>query len=536
MPNVSQETWESTVPHENENLIVAIIILKAFRVGATDSEVSFTMERNIFATVQNVDDTFYGKYMKNQRKILELAISDPKSYASVVVKAVDHFVTASAMMEDHCGEVLKSVCVETILREYADGLRASEIFAIWLPDVRQKLQSIAGDVIKRETKRSSAVDRNARICYGILMIQKCDLDSIRKAIKFNDISRKKYPTEIFFWRTYCYLFTFTKDWESGLKASDEACQLFPTDESILNARASMLRMMTDVGNVDYVNWSKQKKQAEEVKQAFKDYLKIARKDHRHFAENNYLVAYFAFKYAAPSSEMMLDDIREITHYYQNGLKAENDIIPCFLPYTSEPKQFVAAHVNIQPTMSVFVDSRDSRTAHVTFGPPKTGFLHINETTYINMRMPTKRRIDACVEHRRRLKDMLSDPAVASLVQLIPDNNTSPIPSPLNCDDYEELILHQMTMTKVSRAHTSKMIQLTMVEDFIYSSSRFETVVADTTGDVIKLLVNLGAERPENHRLKEIDAEISIWNGVEAVESGFSYGEWRREYNVYQSYP
>lgn len=104
--------------------------------------------------------------------------------------------------------------------------------------------------------------------------------------------------------------------------------------------------------------------------------------------------------------------------------------------------------------------------------------------------------------------MLSDPSFESLVQLTFDDSTNSTLSSqaLNnqCDNYEELILHQMTMVKVSRTHTSKMIQLTVVEDCIYNSSGyFETIGADTTGDVIKLQMNLGTERPEDHRLKEL---------------------------------
>lgn len=349
------------------------------------------MERTIHSVATNIDDTFLGKFIKNQTKIRNLAIADPNSYAAVVVKAADHFTMGSAMMDGHSDKTLKSVCYETILREFADGFRASEAFALWLPDLRRNVRSMAEDVIKREAKRSSDVDRDARMCYGILIAIKGDPDSIEKAIKFNGTCRKKYPTEIFFWTTYCYLFTFSKDWAAGLKASDEACKLFPNDAGILNARASILRMMMDVGVVDYVHWSKTKKQAEDVKRAYKDYLEVAPKDHRHFAENNYLIAYFAFKYAAPSSEMMLDDIREISIYYQNGLKAESDIIPCFLPFTSQPKDFVAPYFNFGPPSNVFYDE-DSKTAHVLLckKPPEEAFTHIDNTTYISIRKPTER--------------------------------------------------------------------------------------------------------------------------------------------------
>ncbi len=115
-----------------------------------------------------------------------------------------------------------------------------------------------------------------------------------------------------------------------------------------------------------------------------------------------------------------------------------------------------------------------------------------------------RRIETCIPHRRRLKNMLSDKATESLAQLTGDDenmDSMPQLANVNCDDYEELILYQLTVSNTSRKFTSKTIQLTVVEDSLYSSGYFETIVADTTGDVIKLQVNLGTERPENHRLK-----------------------------------
>ncbi len=349
------------------------------------------MERVIGKAIHDIDNTFYGKFVKNQDKIRKLALANPNSYAAVVVEAVDHFTTGEAMIEHHGNASLKSVCFVTILKEFADSLRASEIFALWTPELRRKVQAMASNVIKCD--ESSDVDRDARICYGMLMVLTGDLAAITKAIKFHADAKEKYPTEIFFWRSYCYLFSFTKEWDAGLKASDEAIKIFPNDANILNARAMMLRMMTDVGDVDYVHWSKQKKQAEDVKQAFKDYLKIASKDHRHFADNNYFVAYFTFKYAAPSSRMMTEDMRDISFYFQSGLNAEKDIIPCFLPYTSQQKNYVAKSVNIHPTVNVYHEGNTctiDMTTHGMPGRPKTGYIPTENMIFIPSLEPTKR--------------------------------------------------------------------------------------------------------------------------------------------------
>lgn len=86
-----------------------------------------------------------------------------------------------------------------------------------------------------------------------------------------------------------------------------------------------------------------------------------------------------------------------------------------------------------------------------------------------------------------------------------DQNMDSTPPPVNdaSDDFEEIILYQMTLSKVSETFTAKVIQLTAVEDPIYDSGFLDTVVADTTGDVIKLRLDLGVECPASSTLKGV---------------------------------
>lgn len=119
-----------------------------------------------------------------------------------------------------------------------------------------------------------------------------------------------------------------------------------------------------------------------------------------------------------------------------------------------------------------------------------------------------RRIDVSVPHRRLLKNMLLDPIVAVIMaqndtDQSMDDVTGSSPEK-DSNNFEEIILYQMTMANESRKFTSKVIQLTSVEDPVYISGNFETIVADTTGDVIKLHLDVGAECKENSvLLKEL---------------------------------
>lgn len=109
----------------------------------------------------------------------------------------------------------------------------------------------------------------------------------------------------------------------------------------------------------------------------------------------------------------------------------------------------------------------------------------------------------CVPHRQLLKSMLLDPIVADIMTQIDtdqsmDNVTrSSTSSEMDANNFEEIILYQMTIANESRKFTSKVIQLTAVEDPVYIPGSFETIVADTTGDVIKLHLDVGAKCKEN---------------------------------------
>lgn len=333
---------------------------------------------------KNIDGTFYGKFMKNQQQIRNLATADPNSYAAVVVNSVDHFIAGKAMIADQSAESVECCCATRILKEFAECMRASEIFPLWTADLRRNVQTMAENAIKGEGHRTSDLDRYARICFGMMKI----LSGEAEARNYLDECRKKYPAEVFFHRIYCYMYSCTREWEAGLKASDEACKLFPNDANILNARASMLRMMIDKGVVDYQHWSRLKQQVEDMKQAFKNFLKIAPKDHRHFAENNYFIAYFAFKYATPSDKMMHCDVQEIGVYYQNGLNSEQDIIPCFLPFTSQAKDFVAKFIMFNPSIVKMYQEGNTCTIDMTScGMPG---IPTDNMTIVDMRIPSKR--------------------------------------------------------------------------------------------------------------------------------------------------
>lgn len=352
-----------------------------------------SLKDNTITTNLNTDDTYYGKFLQNEEKIRNLATADPNSYAAVVVKSMDHFLKARALLKKFLKTKRHTGCIfgvaKGILREYSISTRASELFAVWTTEMKNALEIMAKFVMKDEGDKISDLDRDARVCFGMWMTQGDKME----AIKFFDSCRKKYPNEVFFHRIYCDLFLFTNDYETGLKASEEVSKLFPNSPNILHARAGLLRVTTDTGDPDYRNWSQQKKQVEIVKEAYKNYLKITPKDHRQFAENNHVLAYLSLKYSTPSSRMNNTDMQEIMIHYQNGLNAELDILPCFLPFKSQVKDFVSEILVTYPPISIFKEGNTlniDMTTHGIPGRPKPKVIDTNNMNYKHVGEPLKR--------------------------------------------------------------------------------------------------------------------------------------------------
>lgn len=86
-------------------------------------------------------------------------------------------------------------------------------------------------------------------------------------------------------------------------------------------------------------------------------------------------------------------MQDINVYFQKGLNAELDIIPCFLPFTSESKQLVEEHVNFHPITNIYHEGNTCTVDLTTYGMPgrpKTRYLPTENMTFVDMREPTER--------------------------------------------------------------------------------------------------------------------------------------------------
>lgn len=351
---------------------------------------SVDMEAIAITELSDIESSYHVKFLRNEQIMRHLATVDPNSYAAVVVRSMDHSIAAMALMNEHKnGAPLNAKRAESILHEFSGSLRASELFTVWTPGLLQSIKTMANEEVARNGSKTSNLDRDARVCLAVMMNQV----SAEESMKYADDCRQKYPHEVFFQRIYSSLFTFTKNWHSGLTASEEVTKLFPTDADVLHCRAGILRLAFEQPVIDYKNWNQLKKQIDGVKEAYETYLKIAPKDHRQFAENHYVLAYLWLKYSTPSTQIAESDLEAVSVYFQKGLNAERDVLPCFQPFHSGFKDFVAKYVNVWPSTYVYVEGETCTFDMSTHGLPgrsKTDPVPTDNIKFVDARRPTKR--------------------------------------------------------------------------------------------------------------------------------------------------
>lgn len=339
------------------------------------------MKRVAGTIISDVDKTYYGKFIRNEEQIRSLAAANPNSYAAVVVRSVDHLLTAKALMNEHTSQPCNPCCTETILHELSSSFRASELFGLWTPDLLLAIKSMANESMYSEGSTTSRLDRDARIC--LVVLNQTDME---EKISFANACRRKYPKEVLFQRIYSDLFTYTQDWTAGLQASKEVSELFPTDADVLNSRAGILRLAIVNGRIDCTNRGRQKELIEALKEAYKNYFRFAPKDHRFFASNCYTRAFLSLTNSNPSLLLSHSELQDISQYFVKGQSAEMDILPCFLPFNSSHKEYVARIVNVHPTTCMFAGSE----IDMTHGTPNGKCFPSEILNLINMDKPSQR--------------------------------------------------------------------------------------------------------------------------------------------------
>lgn len=236
-----------------------------------------------------------------------------------------------------------AIAHEQFLQNLANSLRVTEIVVFFLPNELPRLLKICETKI---SSRKSDLDRDARVVYSFLL----SVSQTSEFFQFTRICLQLYSDEAFFYRMHAAALALQNKFEASMKVSDQGLQKFPTDESLLSCKAGAVKLVNSSGE-------------KQIIAAYKAFLKHASFDERGVPEAYYYLAFYSSK-----------EEREV--YYQKGVEAEKQMIPCFLPYECKAKNVLDALMAFEKTnekgqskpstkSSMKKDSKSSNVLQVT---------------------------------------------------------------------------------------------------------------------------------------------------------------------------
>ncbi|KAG0220609.1 hypothetical protein BGW41_007782, partial [Actinomortierella wolfii] len=168
-----------------------------------------------------------------------------------------------------------------------------------------------------------AFNQDCRVCYTILNMQSDEI------IDFLTECIKKYPDNTFFLEIRGCMYNFEGKRELALRDYIRVEEISENDVEILYHKAATLRLMG---------------QNDRAIDAYKKFLSVASVDHRKVPEAYYSLATC---YVAKIETDGIDpDMDSITKYYEQGLNAEKEQIPFFLPYQSTNKEILEVALRV----------------------------------------------------------------------------------------------------------------------------------------------------------------------------------------------
>jgi hypothetical protein len=236
-------------------------------------------------------------------------------------------------------------------------------------------------------------------------------------------------------------------------------------------RAALMRLVEECDHRD-------------ILEAFRNFLKIAPKDHRKFPETYYAMA-FCLKDKNSLIKMKLrgklnlskELISEMKSYYEKGLEAEKIQLPFFLPYQSNNKSLLILTLKNFEIKPEYIDKKNSKKK-LTFNP-----IQILER---ESRLTDPYRIQLIIEHREYLTQVRELRTDRDIV-----NTTTPAlqkrKAPKSLLGLKPITLRDMDPTK-DHVYEGFVMQITFIEDNIFNGSSIVNVIEDENGDTQRCFI------------------------------------------------
>lgn len=429
LEDMSDES-EKHNPKDVENLIEAL-------ERATDNEL-------FISQFTSSTDSPVEKYWRHLEEIQKRAkIGHP--FAKRLLTSMTYFAESvqhlNKIKSTKMNAIDLALAQERCIQNLANSLRETEIVVFLSPTELQLLLKICE---AKTSSRKSDLDKAARIVQ-------CFLRSTSQNSEFFSFTRiclQQYPDEVFFYKMHSAALAIQGKFEASAKVSDQGLQKFPTDVSLLSCKAGAIKLVDSSGD-------------EQIIAAYRTFIKHAPFDERGLPEAYYFIALYSS-----------GDEQDV--YYQKGLEAEKQMLPCFLPYDCKAKTILDA-------LGVFKKKKSNK------GQPKASaesFTKSTSKSSRNLQVTNPVRVQFVLRHREALKKM-SEFRRANMyhanLSINPQHEQKMSNKP---DDFKGITLRDMNPLK-DMVYQKRLINLVISEDPMFGLlSAIHVVVRDDNDDCI----------------------------------------------------
>uniref|UniRef100_A0A914YUI4 MYND-type domain-containing protein n=1 Tax=Panagrolaimus superbus TaxID=310955 RepID=A0A914YUI4_9BILA len=321
------------------------------------------------------------------------------------------------------------------------GLVAALSKAIHLDHQLVEIPNLFKPVIKERFK-THPNELDTVICYVKINTKNPEL------IKIVEKYIKIFPKDEYLWEMYIGTFiTFYGNPKGALKVSKMTLKNFPQSLVMLYSNAIVLCLQND-------------KQTEETIKALDAFLAAAPNDHRYVPACHYRKAHYYFN---------CGDEAKFVSSFENGIAAEKNQLPCFLPYRFPGKNLLELNYicsKKETTTERVAKTDNSRFEKVKFDRKRKALILQNREIFISYAR----------EYGR---------ATISFVQTAPKPPCT-TPNPPNWSSPKKITLKEMDPTK-DKVYNGCILKVRIL-DWAFKMYSIQTVIEDENGDVYRFAI------------------------------------------------
>ena len=378
--------------------------------------------------------------------------------AKIMCQALEHFYEAFYILTQ--SDALTSKQDDLFIHELSQCYRLEHV-AVQIPTVElhRKVEKIIDHVLRCCGTGLSSADEDARVCYAAF-----HMDSHQSTLEFVNACRVKYPKSVYFLAFSAELNDLLAKYEDALHDANTGLEIDRKNTRLLYSRASALSLIK--------NWNRQT-----AIDAYQVFLSHAPRDHRKVPESLYSIGSCHLK--GTNAEEPTNEAKKM---YEQGLAAEKNQLPCFLPYQSNPKILLQVKFDkILPTETPAIPTPDRQSR---IKDPRRIYIVTRHRQW-NLRMTQIMEMDSTAkEFLETEKPRVKQSATKSLIGL------------------QSISMREMDSNK-DYVCTGYVLSVTIVEGALFWDPSIHLVIEDENLDCEPMAIYGFPEGQGSHLIKEI---------------------------------